>query len=108
MTRLARRDIQVNLTEGKNSLEKNEYAVALARFRLVERDAPKLPGSRRAHRRCDRETGRQRSTRRSTAVKRNEAANKLMDARRWYDQALQHNPQLGGRPREARRASLSR
>ena len=83
--------MQVNLTEGKNSLDKNEYAVALARFRLVERDAPKYQGVDALI--AD-------ATAKQTAAvdkaidsgQQNEAANKLMDARRWYDQALQYNP----------------
>jgi tetratricopeptide (TPR) repeat protein len=85
------RGMQVNLTEGKNSLDKNEYAVALARFRLVERDGPKYQGVDALI--AD-------ATAKQTAAvdkaidsgQANEAANKLMDARRWYDQALQYNP----------------
>jgi hypothetical protein len=85
------RGMQVNLTEGKNSLDKNEYAVALARFRLVERDGPKYQGVDALIADA--------TAKQSAAVDKaidsgqaNEAANKLMDARRWYDQALQYNP----------------
>jgi hypothetical protein len=83
--------IQVNLTEGKNSLEKNEYAVALARFRLVERDAPKYQGvdALIADATAKQEAAVDKAI---DSGQRNEAANKLMDARRWYDQALQYNP----------------
>ena len=83
--------MQVNLTEGKNALDKNEYAVALARFRLVERDAPKYQGVDALIADA--------TAKQTVAVDKaidsgqaNETASKLMDARRWYDQALQYNP----------------
>ena len=83
--------IQVNLTEGKNALDKNDYALALARFRLVERDAPKYQGVDALIADA--------TTKQQTAVdkaidsgQQNETAGNLMTARRWYDQALQFNP----------------
>jgi len=83
--------IQVNLTEGKNALDKNEYAVALARFRLVERDAPKYQGVDALIADA--------TTKQTAAVdkaidsgQQNETAGNLMSARRWYEQALQYNP----------------
>jgi len=83
--------IQVNLAEGKNALEKNEYAVALARFRLVDRDAPKYQGVDALI--ADATARQQKAV--DTAIdsgQQNETAGKSMDARRWYDQALQFNP----------------
>jgi tRNA A-37 threonylcarbamoyl transferase component Bud32 len=83
--------IQVNLTEGKAALDKGEYAVGLARLRLVDRDAPKYQGvdlliadaTAKQQAAVDKaiESGQQ-----------NESNGRLMDARRWYDQALQANP----------------
>ncbi len=83
--------IQVNLAEGKAALDKGEYAVGLARLRLVDRDAPNFQGvdvliadaSARQQAAIDNaiDNGQQ-----------NETAGKLMDARRWYERALQINP----------------
>jgi hypothetical protein len=83
--------VQVNLTEGKNALDKNEYAVALARFRLIERVAPKYQGVDSLI--ADATAKQQAAVDKAIdSGQQNEAANKLMDARRWYDQALQYNP----------------
>src|SRR5207237_7943119 len=38
------RQVQSNFTEGKAAFDKQEYAVALGRFRLVDREAPKFQG----------------------------------------------------------------
>jgi hypothetical protein len=83
--------MQVNVTEGKNALDKGDYAVALARFRLVERDAPKYMGVDAL---IVDATAKQ-----SAAVdkaidsgQQNETAGNPMAARRWYEQALQYNP----------------
>jgi tetratricopeptide (TPR) repeat protein len=85
------RGLQVNLMEGKNALDKNEYAVALARFRLVQRDAPKYPGVDALI--ADATTRQQKAV--GNAIdsgQQNETEGKLIDARRWYEQALQFNP----------------
>jgi hypothetical protein len=83
--------VQVNLAEGKIALDKNEYAVALARFRLVDRDAPKYQGVDALI--ADATAKQQAAVDKAIdSGQQNEAANKLMDARRWYDLALQFNP----------------
>jgi hypothetical protein len=85
------RQIQANLAEGKAALEKPEYAVALARFRLVDRDAPKFQGVDALI--ADTVARQQKVV--DSAIdsgQQNEGAGKLMDARRWYDVALQQNP----------------
>jgi hypothetical protein len=83
--------IQVNLNEGKISLDKNEYAVALARFRLVERDAPKYQGVDALI--ADASTKQQAAVDKAIdSGQQNETAGNLMVARRWYEQALQYNP----------------
>jgi PAS domain-containing protein len=85
------RQIQTNLAEGKTALDKQEYAVALARFRLVDRDAPKFQGVDALI--TDTAARQQKVV--DTAIdngQQNEAAGKLMEARRWYDAALQQNP----------------
>jgi hypothetical protein len=85
------RQIQSNLSEGKASLEKQEYAVALARFRLVDRDAPKFQGVDALI--ADTVAKQQQAVDRAIdSGQQNEAANKLIEARRWYDAALQMNP----------------
>jgi hypothetical protein len=85
------RQIQANLAEGKAALEKQEYAVALARFRLVDRDAPKFQGVDALL--ADTVARQQKAV--DTAIdsgQQNEQANKLIEARRWYEAALQQNP----------------
>jgi FHA domain len=85
------RQIQSNLSEGKAALEKQEFAVALARFRLVDRDAPKFQGVDALI--ADTLARQQKVV--DTAIdngQQNEQAGKLIDARRWYDAALQQNP----------------
>jgi hypothetical protein len=83
--------LQVNVTEGKNALDKNEYALALARFRVVERDAPKFQGVDALI--ADATAKQQAAVDKAIdSGQQNETAGKLMDARRWYDQALRYNP----------------
>jgi hypothetical protein len=85
------RQIQTNLADGKTALDKQEYAVALARFRLVDRDAPKFQGVDALI--ADTTARQQKAV--DTAIdsgQQNEQANKLIEARRWYEAALQHNP----------------
>jgi hypothetical protein len=85
------RGIQVNLAEGMAALNKGEYAVALARLRLVDRDAPNYQGVDRL---IAEGTAKQQAAVDSAIDngQQNEAAGKLMDARRWYERALQINP----------------
>jgi hypothetical protein len=83
--------IQVNLAEGRAALDKGEYAVGLARLRLVDRDAPNYQGA--AALIADGTTKQQAALDKAIdSGQQNETANNLMAARRWYDQALQINP----------------
>jgi hypothetical protein len=83
--------LQVNVTEGKNALDKNEYALALARFRVVERDAPKFLGVDALI--ADATAKQQAAVDKAIdSGQQNETAGKLMDARRWYELALRYNP----------------
>ena len=85
------RQIQSNLAEGKAALEKQEYAVALARFRLVDRDAPKFQGVDALI--ADTVARQQQVVDKAIdSGQQNEQAGKLLEARRWYDAALQQNP----------------
>ncbi|HET6955878.1 MAG TPA: FHA domain-containing protein [Vicinamibacterales bacterium] len=85
------RGIQVNMTEGRAALDKGEYAVGLARLRLVDRDAPNYQGA--AALIADGTAKQQAAVDKAIdSGQQNEAAGKLMDARRWYEQALQINP----------------
>jgi hypothetical protein len=85
------RQIQANLTEGKAALEKQEFPIALARFRLVDRDAPKFQGVDALI--ADTLAKQQKAV--DVAIdsgQQNETANKILEARRWYDVALQRDP----------------
>ncbi len=83
--------IQVNMAEGRAALDKGEYAVGLARLRLVDRDAPNYQGA--AALIADGTAKQQAAVDKAIdSGQQNEAAGKLMDARRWYEQALQINP----------------
>ena len=65
--------------------------VALARFRLVDRDAPKYQGVDALI--ADTTAKQQKAV--DTAIdsgQQNETGRQADDARRWYEQALQHNP----------------
>jgi hypothetical protein len=86
--------VQVNFSEGKASLDKGDYAVAIARLRLVEREAPKYQGvdtliaDATAKQQADVDKA-------IDSGQQNEAAGRLLDARRWYDRAVQMNPSSG-------------
>jgi len=85
------RGVQSNLAEGKTALEKQEFPVALARFRLVDRDAPKFQGVDALI--ADALAKQQKAV--DVAIdsgQQNETANKILEARRWYDVALQRDP----------------
>jgi predicted TPR repeat methyltransferase len=79
------------LSGGKGALEKQEYPTAPARFRAVDREAPKFQnvaaltaGTVALQRRAV-----------ETAInsgQQNEQAGKLLEARRWYEVALQRDP----------------
>jgi hypothetical protein len=82
--------IQVNLAEGKTALDKGEFGLALARFRLVERDAPKYLGVDTL---IAEATAKQQAAvdKAIDSGQQNERAGNLMTARQWYEQALQLN-----------------
>jgi hypothetical protein len=85
------RQVQSNLAEGKTALDKQEFPVALARFRLVDRDAPKFQGVDALI--ADTLAKQQKAV--DVAIdsgQQNETANKILEARRWYDIALQRDP----------------
>jgi len=85
------RGIQVNMTEGRAALDKGEYAVGLARLRLVDRDAPNYQGAAAL---ITDGTAKQQAAL-DQAIdngRQNEVAGRLSDARGWYDRALQINP----------------
>jgi hypothetical protein len=83
--------IQTAFAEGKSSLDKLEYASALARFRAVERDQPKYQG-------VDLlipETLAKQQKAVDEAMnngQQNEQAGKLKVARQWYQRALEIDP----------------
>ena len=98
------RQIQANLSEGKAALEKQEFPIALARFRLVDRDAPKFQGVDALI--ADTVAKQQKAV--ESAIdsgQQNEQANKLMPARQWYDAALRADP--ASTTARERRASLA-
>jgi FHA domain len=83
--------IQVNMTEGRAALDKGEYAVGLARLRLVDRDAPNYQGA--AALIADGTAKQQAALDQAIDYgQQNETAGKLLDARRWYERALLINP----------------
>jgi hypothetical protein len=85
------RQVQTNLAEGKTALEKQEFPAALAHFRLVDRDAPKYQGVDALI--ADTLAKQQKAV--DVAIdsgQQNETANKILEARRWYDVALQRDP----------------
>jgi hypothetical protein len=76
---------------GKTALEKQEFPAALAHFRLVDRDAPKFQGVDALI--ADTIAKQQKAV--DVAIdsgQQNETANKILEARRWYDVALQRDP----------------
>ena len=85
------RQIQSALAEGKSALEKQEYVTALARLRAVERDAPKYQA---ADALAAEATAKQKNAV-DLAIdngQQNEQQSKLLEARRWYEIALKHDP----------------
>jgi serine/threonine protein kinase len=85
------RGIQVNMAEGRAALDKGEYAVGLARLRLVERDAPSYQGVSALI--ADGTAKQQAAVDKAIdSGQQSETAKNLMSARRWYEQALQINP----------------
>ena len=90
--------------DGKSSLDKQDYAAALARFRLVDRDQPKYQGVDALIADAV-ASSRKRSTRPINSGQQNEQAGKLIDARRWYQRALQIDPaRPSAREKRARRS----
>jgi len=85
------RQVQQNMAEGKTALEKQEFPAALAHFRLVDRDAPKFQGVDALI--ADTVAKQQKAV--DVAIdsgQQNETAGKILEARRWYDVALQRDP----------------
>ena len=85
------RQIQSTLADGKSALEKQEYATALARFRAVEREAPKYQAADA----LAADTIAKQKTAVDSAIdsgQQNEQQSKLPEARRWYEIALKHDP----------------
>lgn len=100
------KQLQANLAEGKNALEKQEYPIAIARFRLVERDAPKFQGVDA----LITDTLAKQKIAVEAAIdsgQQNEQAGKILEARRWYEIALQRDP-ASVVAREKRAAAVSR
>jgi len=89
LTRVKR--IQVNLNEGKSSLEKQDFALALARVRLVERDQPRYPGLDSL---IDDANSKQQSALQvaMNGGQANEQAGKVKEARQWYQRAMEIDP----------------
>ena len=84
------RQLQASLSEGKSALDKQEYTVALTRFRAVDRDAPRFQGVEGLI--ADTVARQQKAV--DLAIdsgQQNEKAGKIQEARRWYEIALQHN-----------------
>ena len=80
--------IQVNFSEGKNYLEKQEFPLALARFRLVERDQPKYQGVDQII--ADALARQQKLLEEAiSSGQQNEVAGKIKEARQWYVRALE-------------------
>jgi len=100
------KQVQTNLAEGKNALEKQEFPIAIARFRLVEREAPKFQGVDA----LITDTQAKQKVALETAIdygQQNEQGGKLLEARRWYEIALQRDP-ASVIAREKRAAVVSR
>jgi len=83
--------IQVNLSEGKNYLDKQEFPLALARLRLVERDQPKYQGVNQLI--ADALARQQKLLEDAiSSGQQNEVAGKIKEARQWYVRALEIDP----------------
>jgi tetratricopeptide (TPR) repeat protein len=77
--------------DGKTSLEKQDYAAALARFRAVDREQPRYLGVDGLI--ADAMSRQQKALDEAiTGGQKNEQANKMKDARSWYLRALEIDP----------------
>jgi tetratricopeptide (TPR) repeat protein len=98
--------IQTALADGKSSLDKQDYVAALNRFRVVDREQPKYQGVDALI--ADATSRQQKATEVAvTSGQQNEQAGKLLDARRWYERALQIDP-TSTSARERRASVVSR
>lgn len=98
--------IQTALADGKSSLDKQDYVAALNRFRVVDREQPKYQGVDALI--ADTVGRQQKATEVAvTSGQQNEQAGKLLDARRWYERALQIDP-ASTSARERRASVVSR
>ena len=97
------RRVQAALLEGKKSLDKQEFAAAIAHFRAVERDQPGYQGVDGL---IAEATGKQQKAfeEAMSGGQQNEQAGKLRDARLWYQRALEFEP--GSTTARERAASL--
>jgi tetratricopeptide (TPR) repeat protein len=100
------RRIQVAFSEGKSSLDKQEFAAALSRFRAAEHDQPRYQGVDQL---ITETLGKQQKAveEAMNSGQQNEQAGKLRDARRWYQRALEIDPG-STRAREKDTSLLSR
>jgi predicted component of type VI protein secretion system len=83
--------IKVNFQEGNRHLDKGEFASAIARFHLVERDQPRYLGVDLS---ITEATAKQQKALEEalTGGQANEQAGKLLAARRWYQKAQEIDP----------------
>jgi pSer/pThr/pTyr-binding forkhead associated (FHA) protein len=83
--------IKVNFQEGNRSLDKGEFALAIARFHLVERDQPRYLGVDLS---IQEATAKQQKLfeEAMSGGQANEQAGKIRDARVWYQRALAIDP----------------
>jgi pSer/pThr/pTyr-binding forkhead associated (FHA) protein/tetratricopeptide (TPR) repeat protein len=83
--------IKVNFQEGNRYLDKLDYANAIARFHLVERDQPRYLGVDLS---ISEATAKQQKALEDAmnGGQQNEAAGKLHEARQWYQRALVIDP----------------
>ena len=99
-TRARATNPDVNLQEGKSSLEKQDFANALARFRLVDRDQKGYQGVDALIADTTDEAAARRSRTAMDSGQQNEQADKLRDARQWYQRAAYIDPNVDRCPRE--------
>jgi predicted component of type VI protein secretion system len=98
--------IQADLAAGKASLAKEDYVTALSRFRAVERDQPNYQNVEALL--ADASARQQKAVDAAvTSGQQNEQAGKLLDARKWYERALEIDPSSTG-AREKRASVMSR
>ena len=95
--------IQVNFQEGNRSLERQDFALAIARFQLVDRDQK---GYRGVDSLITDTTAKQRQLVEEAidSGRRNEQAGKPADAVRWYQQAVRFDANATDCPRPDRGA----